>query len=176
MPEWASTILSSGALVSLMASAVAWVMSTYRAACDRRRGQYADAADLLAAWAEYPYRIRRRTSDGAATLTQLADIGHALQERTASVQSLLTSDRPVIAERFTEALTRAKLGDGISVNEAWLAPPATTPAAMNLGLPPDAGSAERSRRQFMLAATFGVGWRRFVPAYRVRQHVRAAAG
>ncbi len=41
-----------------------------------RRDKYAAAAGHLAAWTEYPYRIRRRTSDDAETLTRLADLGH----------------------------------------------------------------------------------------------------
>jgi len=70
-------LLSSGVVSAL----VAVVAASSGVAAENRRQGYAAAVEAVVAWAEYPFRIRRRTSDDPATLSDLANLGHELQER-----------------------------------------------------------------------------------------------
>lgn len=60
----------------MVAGLIGTILGKTRANATARRDRYAQAVRTLIAWAEYPYRIRRRTSDEPATLTALADRGH----------------------------------------------------------------------------------------------------
>jgi hypothetical protein len=89
-------LLGSG-VVSVLAGVVA---SSFLAAAETRRQGYAAAVGAVLAWAEYPYRIRRRTSDDKTTLTALADMGHDLQERRARCLAWVAGENTTIYEMF----------------------------------------------------------------------------
>lgn len=56
---------------SVVGNIVTAVMTSLRASAEARRQRYAAAVELLAARIEYPYRVRRRTSNDPETLTKL---------------------------------------------------------------------------------------------------------
>src|SRR5690349_14433320 len=68
---------------SVVAGLIGTLLGNTRANAAARRERYAQAVRTLVAWAEYPYRIRRRTSDDATALSALAERGHTLQEQLA---------------------------------------------------------------------------------------------
>lgn len=100
---------------------------------ERRRERYADVVRYLTAWAEFAYRVRRRTDDKPETLTKLTELGHDLQERLACDEAWVMADDPVVAQAFLTA--RQAIGDlvGLAVSEAWTLAPITAAKDMNLG-------------------------------------------
>src|SRR4051812_7632402 len=69
---------------TVLGTFITTVMVGLRASATTRREGYAAAVQTLVSWWEYPYRIRRRTSDTAEILSKLAEHGHDLQEGLAS--------------------------------------------------------------------------------------------
>jgi hypothetical protein len=56
-----------------------------RDAAAKRRDGYASAMKALVARTEFPYRVRRRSSDSPETLTALTQLGNDIQEQLAAV-------------------------------------------------------------------------------------------
>lgn len=126
-----------GVLVGLVAAIVLHAVTSHldRSAArrDERRVRYAEAVSTLVAWAEFPYRVRRRTSDEPETLAALAAIGHDLQEKLACHEAWIAADDPTIAITYLEA--RDKLGPTVAaaLENAWTSPHVAGPADMVLG-------------------------------------------
>ena len=104
-------------------------------AFNRRRDRYAEAVRTLVAWAEYPYRVRRRTDDDPATLAALANHGHDLQERLAYHQVRIATDHPDLARSYAKARSVIDAVVGPAIRDAWRSSPATKAADMNLTAP-----------------------------------------
>jgi hypothetical protein len=70
VPLMVALIGFTGVLATVTITTVAgrWAQAT-----NRRRDAYAAAIATLVAWAEYPYRIRRRTSDDPVELAASPD-------------------------------------------------------------------------------------------------------
>jgi hypothetical protein len=100
---------------------------------NQRRQQYAEAVGTLVAWIEFPYRIRRRTDDEAATLHDLATIGHKLQERLALHKAWISAEHSGMADAYANALSKISQLVTPTLREAWNSPCVRTPAGMNLG-------------------------------------------
>lgn len=147
---------------SIGAAALSFAFGRWSDTTARRRNGYAAAAQELVGWVEYPFRIRRRTSDEADVLTKLAERGHAHQEALRYRQTWIRSENRWMAEIF--AAVRTDLGAILSAscNEAWAADPITKAEDMTLaGWGPH--NVELHLKRFERAAGFRFGWRR-VPA------------
>lgn len=121
-----------GMLGAVGAAAVAFALARISEASARRRDGYAEATRELLAWAEYPYRIKRRTGDDALTLTRLADLGHELQESLRYREAWISAESSWVAEVFIEV--RSELGAvvGPCCTDAWTSPPISSARGMNL--------------------------------------------
>lgn len=133
-----------------------WAEST-----DRRRSSYADAVAALVAWNEYPYRIRRRTSDEPDTLERLANIGHDLQERLSCSQTWIWTESAHLAELYAAARENLGAQVGPACREAWRMPPAASPELMNLG-DWGPGSCEKLTQRLQREIHWRFGWRRWL--------------
>jgi len=102
-------------------------------AANRRRDRYAQAVETLVAWAEFPYRVRRRTDDDSATLAGLATMGHDLQERLACHQVWIATEHPALARIYAQTREIVSAVVSPAVTEAWESAPISKPADMNLG-------------------------------------------
>jgi hypothetical protein len=147
-------------LVGVIVTATVSVISgRWAQATNRRRDAYAAAVKTLVAWAEYPYRIRRRTSDDPDELTRLVGIGHDLQEQLRCHQTWIATESRWVAGIYREAMTAITAQVAPACNNAWAAEPITTGAGMNLGgWGPDDVLACILRLQGAIACRFG--WRR----------------
>jgi hypothetical protein len=127
------TLIAIPVVVAALTSvATMWVTRAGDAA-NQRRKQYAEAVRTLVAWIEFPYRIRRRCDDEAATLHELATIGHDLQERLALYKAWISAEHSGMAVAYATAVKEVSGVVSPALREAWGSPCITTPSGMNLG-------------------------------------------
>lgn len=147
------------ALFALAGTVLGVLMGQWAAERQRRRDGYAAAVRTLIAWHEYPYRIRRRTDDTAATLQRLAEHGHELQEQLRYHQTWVTSESRGIGALYQAASSKVMAACAEPCRDAWDSPPATTPGAMKLnGWGPPGLDAQIAALQGAIGNRFG--WRR----------------
>ena len=151
-------ILSS----SVIAVIVTKMLDRSAARSERVRQGYADATRALVAFAEFPYRIRRRTSDDPETLAALASLGHEMQESLACHQGWVAGEHPVMLKLYEQLLAEMRSAVGPAANAAWGEVPIRSPQAMVLG--PAAGlepipTADCVRR-WSRGVTYRFGWHR----------------
>jgi hypothetical protein len=133
LPTWL-TIVGSVVAVLLSSSAVAAAFGAVRAGAAERRREYTAAARALTAWAEYPWRIRRRTSDLPEVLAALADRGHDLQERLADREAWCAAEHEVMGQLLAHLRTELSVPVRPAIEMAWAETDLITKGAdMNLG-------------------------------------------
>jgi hypothetical protein len=93
-----------------------------RAVAAARRDRYAQVVRTLVAWAEYPYRIRRRTDDGSQTLGALAERGHTLQEQMAESRAWVAGESRALSEVLDGCLADLAQLVGPACSDAWRQP------------------------------------------------------
>ncbi|MHB8719724.1 MAG: hypothetical protein ACYDAC_12675 [Candidatus Dormibacteria bacterium] len=118
------------AVVGIVATALA---GRWSEAVSHRRDGYAAAVATLVAWIEFPYRIRRRTSDSPEELARLAGLGHDLQERLSCHATWIAAESRWLGIRYAKTLAAISGLTSDANNEAWRHAPATTGADMILG-------------------------------------------
>lgn len=165
-PNWPWWLKLAGAIavVLLGSSALTATFGAFRADAAARRTQYTAAARALTSWTEYPYRIRRRTSDLQETLAALAERGHDLQETLADRQAWCAAEHEVLGGLFAHLRAELSTTVGPAIEAAWTSPPVTTAAGMHLG--PSFVVQSRSaevRACFSACVHERFGWRRRLP-------------
>jgi hypothetical protein len=120
-------------IVAALTAAAALLITRAGDAANRRRDRYAQAMQTLVAWVEFPYRVRRRVDDAPETLSQLAGIGHDLQETLACHQAWIATEHPGVARAYAETRRTLAAIVGQAVTDAWNAQPIARAADMNLG-------------------------------------------
>jgi hypothetical protein len=130
-------------------------------ATNRRRDAYAAAVKTLVALAEYPYRIRRRTSDDPDELARLVGIGHDLQEQLRCHQTWIITESRWVADIYRETIQAITDETAPASRAAWTSEPINTGSGMNLGdWGPHDVLPSILRLQYAIACRFG--WRRAV--------------
>ena len=154
--ELALIIAGVGAINIILGAALAAAFGRWAQATDRRRDNYAAAVTTLFAWGEYPYRLRRRTSDDPAELAKLAACGHELQEGLRRYQTWMMTESPRIAKVYNEIVSTISARTGPAAKDAWNSPPVASASQMNLnGWGPDDSTADIERLQAAIATRFG---------------------
>jgi hypothetical protein len=150
---------------SLFATLIGGVITGLRISAAERRDRYASAVGHLVAWQELPYRIRRRTSDAAEVLKELADHGHDLQEKLAIDRAWIASESGRTAVFYDQACNLIRRTAGDAARDGWTKPPVTAPADMNLGGPlsPEMPLEARHIDALNTAISWRFGWRRVLP-------------
>jgi hypothetical protein len=151
-------LLGSG-VVSVLVGVVA---SSFLAAAETRRQGYAAAVGAVLAWAEYPYRIRRRTSDDAATLTTLANLGHDLQERRARCLAWVAGENTAVYEVFLLNMKHLDATLGPLAGDAWNTPPVTAGSGMVLSGWGAGRLPQETVERLGCVIGFRTGWRRWI--------------
>lgn len=118
LPTWL-TIVGSVVAVLLSSSVVAAAFGAVRAGAAERRREYTAAARVLTAWAEYPWRIRRRTSDQPEVLAALADRGHDLQETLADREAWCAAEHEVMGQLMAHLRTALSVPVRPAIEKAW---------------------------------------------------------
>lgn len=145
-------------LVAALTAAATMIVTRSGEAANRRRDRYAEAVQTLVAWIEFPYRVKRRTDDAAATLTTLAGLGHDLQERLACHQAWIATEHPQLAETYAQTLATITAAVGPAITDAWNTAPTEKAADMNLGAWGPAGACQQAVTdlQHQIENRFGV--------------------
>lgn len=159
-----------GLIGTVGAAAIAFALNRWNDTVARRRDGYASATRELVAWAEYPYRIKRRASDAPEELTRLANIGHQVQESLRYRETWIASENAWLANVFTEVRGALSAQVGGACAAAWDSEPVTDPAGMNLNGWGPTGVDDQIKR-FERAVRFRFGWRRALAV--TRWHPRA---
>jgi hypothetical protein len=128
----AATLIVVPVVVAVLTAIGTMLVTRAGDAANRRRDHYAEAVSTLVAWAEFPYRVRRRTDDDPATLSGLASLGHDLQERLACHQAWIGTEHPAVAKAYASSRDTISAVVGPATVEAWGSPPAAKPSDMNL--------------------------------------------
>ncbi|MFE5893227.1 hypothetical protein ACFQ6E_30390 [Streptomyces sp. NPDC056462] len=153
---------------SVVAGALGHILTGLRDGATIRRDRYAAAVKLLVARIEYPYRIRRRTSDDPEVLNALATMGHDLQERLAEIRAWVFTESTVLSDVFDHCLTRLDAPFKQACTDAWKATPITTAAQMNLG-GFSMGNQQHLVTTLERTLTYRFGHRRLIPAILLRR-------
>lgn len=148
---------------AVTAAALSFALSRWNDRTTRRREGYAAATRQLVAFLEYPYRIRRRTSDSPEELTRLANLGHDIQEALQYYETWIAAENRWVGGVFREVRSALSSEVGPCCNEAWATKPVSSGAEMTLaGWGPN-GASDHVRR-FERAVACRFGWRR-LPAF-----------
>lgn len=156
---------------SVVAAALGHVLTGLRTGATIRRDRYAAAVKLLVARIEYPYRIRRRTSDEPEVLTTLTAAGHDLQESLAETRAWIATESTVLSEVFDNCLTQLDAAFKQACADAWNAAPVTTAAGMNLG-GFGMGNQQHVATAMERALAYRFGLRRLIPSWLLRRLVK----
>lgn len=108
---------------SVLAGVLGTILGNSRANAAARRDRYAQVVRYMVAWNEYPYRIRRRTDDQPATLTALADRGHALQEQLGESRAWVAGESRALSSVLDRCLRDLSAIVGPACVDAWQQPP-----------------------------------------------------
>jgi hypothetical protein len=141
----------------------------------RRRQAYAAAMQVLVEWIEYPYRIRRRTSDDPLELRRLAEIGHDIQQRLRYHRTWVLLEHPPTGRLYAEVLAAVSEKVGAACQNSWTLPPICKAVDMNLaGWGPGSFQPALDRLETAISKRFG--WRRLLSwatrRDRLRNHSR----
>jgi hypothetical protein len=151
-------LLGSGVISGL----VSLVATSARTSTENRRQGYAAAIEAVLAWAEYPYRVRRRTSDDPETLTRLVDLGHELQERRVRTMSWVASENRELYEVFLHNTHHLDRTVGPLISEAWNAQHVVQPSQMVLAGWGSGQLAQQTVERLSCAVGYRTGWRRWI--------------
>lgn len=165
----AAGLISAGAVV------VAALVPRWSEARNHRRDHYANAVQALVAWAEFPYRVARRTSNAPEVLSRLAQRGHDLQEDLACHLAWVAAENRRLGDLYCLVADALREATRPALQAAWEREPATQPVAMNIGALRTDEIAVRGlilrlhraiRHRFGLRRAVGWFWRWAAPTFR----------
>lgn len=140
-------------------AAMTFALSRWSEATNLRREGYSEATRELVAWAEYPFRIRRRISDEDETLRNLAERGHSHQEALRYREMWIRSENRWVASIFGEVRIELTKLVGPACTDAWSTPPVADASGMAIG-PWGPIGVDELIDSFERAAATRFGWRR----------------
>lgn len=171
-PFSASAVLALVLGSTVLGALLTALSNNLRDAAVARRDKYAAAVGHLAAWTEYPYRIRRRTSDDAETLTRLADLGHQLQIDSACHRGWIAGESTSIGKLYSTWLDQIEAAAAAPATQAWQKGPVihATGMVLNGFGPPSAAPAVAAVNA---AVAYRFGLRRLMWSSLIARRLRA---
>lgn len=156
-PFSASTVLALILGSTVLGALLTALSKNLRDAAVVRRDKYATAVGHLAAWTEYPYRIRRRTSDGPETLTRLADLGHQLQIDSACHRGWIAGESTAVGSLYDNWLEHVQAAVTAPASQAWQEGPVIHATGMVLnGFGPPSAAPAVTAVEAAIAYRFGL--------------------
>lgn len=128
---WAQTVALIVPVLAALGAVVLWALNQLAHRRERRNKAFAAALAAVEAYAEMPYRIRRRP-DNIRTRYELTDQVSTVQADIAWHQAWLELEAPTVAGPY-RALVRAARGQaGAQMHHAWTCEPLRHDREMNL--------------------------------------------
>lgn len=150
--------LGSSVLGGLITAGIAGL----RDSAGKRREGYSLATRALVARAEYPYRVRRRTSDSSETLSALSQLGSDIQEQLVAARIWVSIESPRLGKIYLHTITELDATIFPATQDAWSLPPIACGNQMNLnGWGP--GNQHEHIAAFEHAVQWRFGLRRLIP-------------
>ncbi|HZB41474.1 MAG TPA: hypothetical protein VE487_10935 [Ilumatobacter sp.] len=106
------------AAASVLVVVVGALLASGSARKSTRAARYAAMVATLAAWAEMPYRIRRR-APGDDAAQQVVERMHQLQESAVLDNAELAAECPWLAKRYEHTLNEIRTGTAPFIRQAW---------------------------------------------------------
>lgn len=131
---------------------------------ERVRDGYADSTAVLVAWAEFPYRVARRSSDDADARAALVSRGHDSQEALACRRAWVVGESSLMGEVYAAITMALRPVVGQATQAAWRRPGAVDGAAMVLSDGPTMPVVDVQPfvDRWCTALRYRFGWRRWV--------------
>lgn len=125
-------LLLSGAMLAAIVNIVLTRRRSLEEERNRIRTTCAEAFEVVAAYKEFPYAIRRRRKDVACEeRVRLSDELRHTQARLSYFTAWMRGEDAALAAAFDDLVSNLRRIAGAACHDAWLAPAADSDAAMN---------------------------------------------
>jgi hypothetical protein len=125
-------LLLSGAMLAAVVNIVLTRRKSLEEERNRVRATCAEAFEAVAAYKEFPYAIRRRRNDTPeAERVRLSDELRHIQAHLSYFTAWMRGEDAALAAAFDALVANLRRVAGKACHDAWLAPGATSDAAMN---------------------------------------------
>lgn len=130
---WALAIAIGSVIGALTSGLVTYLFQHRHESRKLRREGYGEAIAALYAWYEYPFQIRRRTSNSPETLDRLVQLGNENQQRIARSLAWMALDNNTSYLQYQKLVKKVKNIVAKYIKEAWKLPPVLDSVDINLG-------------------------------------------
>jgi hypothetical protein len=161
------TVALIGGTVSIIVFALTALVASVKDRDNRRRDTYARAFQVIAAYKEFPYVVRRRRSgDGSTEADERARISEELRQVQADLSyygAWMGTESPRVASTYRDLVVEVRRVAGRQIHDAWAEAPVREDKGMNM---PDLGlgQLDEAEKSFLSAASDHlsfVPWRRW---------------
>ena len=161
------TVALIGGTVSIISFALTALVASVKDRDNRRRDTYARAFQVIAAYKEFPYVVRRRRSgDPSTEADERARISEELRKVQADLSyygAWMNTESSRVASTYRALVAEVRRVAGQQIHDAWAEAPISEDKGMNM---PDLGLSQldESERAFLAAASDHlsfVPWRRW---------------
>lgn len=130
---WTLAIAFGSVIGALTSGLVTYLFQHRHESRKLRREGYGEAIAALYAWHEYPFQIRRRTSNSPETLDRLVQLGNENQQRIARSLAWIALDNDISYHQYQKLVEQVKNIVAKYIKEAWRLPPILDSVDINLG-------------------------------------------
>lgn len=131
-----TTVLSAAVIAAVISALVSTYLARHKSReenAGRVRVRFAQALEVVAAYKEFPYAIRRRQpSDPEAERIRLSDGLREVQARMSFYLAWTKVESSAVGTAYENLVGELRRVAGKACHDAWLAPSASTDAAMNI--------------------------------------------
>jgi hypothetical protein len=134
-----AAVLSAAVIAALIAAAINLWLARRKSREEERariRSTLAEAFQAYASYKEFPYAVRRRRHDQAAEeRIRLSEALREVQARLTYFEAWTKTEDPEVGAAYAALIAELRRVAGRAIRQAWLDPPCTDDAGMNI--PPD---------------------------------------
>jgi len=163
-PNALIALAATPGVLALAWQAVSWALGGRRARLDRQRERFAEAFAAVAAYAEFPYVVRRRRSSAPEDeRLRISGELRLVQERIAFSTAWLRAESPRVAETYAALVAQLRKVAGAQISLAWPTAAIETDEGMNIHSSLGLEAIEPLKLAYLEAVTdhlSGSGWGR----------------
>lgn len=134
-PSFLTTVLSAAVIAAVISALVTTYLARRKSREEeaaRVRVRFAEALEVVAAYNEFPYAIRRRQPrDPEAERIRLSDGLREVQARLSFYVAWTKVESSAVGAAYESLVGQLRSVAGQACHDAWLAPPASTDSDMN---------------------------------------------